>query len=78
MSLSSDDATVKRQRVSRAWYIYICPVYTTYTTFFNMLSSDLCRKKKIKCDGTAPVCSNCQAFNLECSYKDTTKKVSHY
>ncbi|KAG2232882.1 hypothetical protein INT48_004895 [Thamnidium elegans] len=54
MYLSSDDATVKRQRVSRA--------------------CDLCRKKKIKCDGTAPMCSNCQAFNLECSYKDTTKK----
>lgn len=38
--------------------------------------SDQCRRKKIKCDGLAPVCSNCQAFNLECSYNDTTKKVS--
>ncbi|KAG0168074.1 hypothetical protein DFQ30_005320 [Apophysomyces sp. BC1015] len=35
---------------------------------------DLCRRKKIKCDGLAPICSNCQAFNLECSYNDTTKK----
>ncbi|KAI7855623.1 fungal-specific transcription factor domain-containing protein [Circinella umbellata] len=35
---------------------------------------DLCRRKKIKCDGTIPICGNCQAFNLECSYKDTTKK----
>ncbi|OAD02571.1 Zn(2)-C6 fungal-specific transcription factor [Mucor lusitanicus CBS 277.49] len=54
MSISSDEATTKRQRVSRA--------------------CDLCRKKKIKCDGAAPVCGNCQAFHLECSYKDTTKK----
>ncbi|ORZ20527.1 fungal-specific transcription factor domain-domain-containing protein [Absidia repens] len=35
---------------------------------------DLCRRKKIKCDGLIPVCSNCRAFNLECSYKDATKK----
>ncbi|KAI9010499.1 hypothetical protein CLU79DRAFT_710379, partial [Phycomyces nitens] len=36
--------------------------------------SDLCRRKKIKCDGTIPICSNCNAFHLKCSYKDTTKK----
>ncbi|KAG0745903.1 hypothetical protein G6F57_007457 [Rhizopus arrhizus] len=35
---------------------------------------DLCRKKKIKCDGELPVCNNCQSLNLECTYKDTTKK----
>ncbi|KAF7729309.1 hypothetical protein EC973_004565 [Apophysomyces ossiformis] len=35
---------------------------------------DLCRRKKIKCDGLSPICSNCQAFSLECSYNDTTKK----
>ncbi|KAI9317639.1 fungal-specific transcription factor domain-containing protein [Dichotomocladium elegans] len=35
---------------------------------------DLCRRKKIKCDGLLPVCTNCQAFKLECSYNDTTKK----
>ncbi|KAI9305583.1 hypothetical protein BJ944DRAFT_135229, partial [Cunninghamella echinulata] len=35
---------------------------------------DLCRKKKIKCDGLVPICNNCKAFNFECSYKDATKK----
>ncbi|KAI9492146.1 fungal-specific transcription factor domain-containing protein [Zychaea mexicana] len=35
---------------------------------------DLCRRKKIKCDGAIPICGNCQAFSLECSYKDMTKK----
>ncbi|KAI8375123.1 fungal-specific transcription factor domain-containing protein [Blakeslea trispora] len=35
---------------------------------------DLCRKKKIKCDGASPICSNCKAFQLACSYQDTTKK----
>lgn len=42
---------------------------------FFALYSDLCRKKKIKCDGGIPVCGNCQAFNYECSYNDMTKKV---
>ncbi|KAI8098930.1 uncharacterized protein BX664DRAFT_9924 [Halteromyces radiatus] len=36
---------------------------------------DLCRRKKIKCDGSIPICGNCKAFALECTYKDTTKKV---
>ncbi|CAM0135521.1 hypothetical protein VKS41_005167 [Umbelopsis sp. WA50703] len=35
---------------------------------------DLCRRKKVKCDGLIPVCSNCQQFNYLCTYKDTTKK----
>ncbi|KAI8085762.1 fungal-specific transcription factor domain-containing protein [Gilbertella persicaria] len=35
---------------------------------------DLCRKKKIKCNGESPICGNCKAFHLACSYKDTTKK----
>ncbi|KAI8334368.1 fungal-specific transcription factor domain-containing protein [Chlamydoabsidia padenii] len=35
---------------------------------------DLCRRKKIRCDGLIPICSNCNAFDLECTYKDTTKK----
>ncbi|CAO3644668.1 unnamed protein product [Mucor fragilis] len=39
-----------------------------------MLISDLCRRKKIKCDGATPVCTNCKAINLECTFKDMTKK----
>ncbi|KAI8063593.1 hypothetical protein BC940DRAFT_217119, partial [Gongronella butleri] len=35
---------------------------------------DLCRRKKIKCDGFMPVCQNCAAVDLECSYNDATKK----
>ncbi|CAG8450052.1 8975_t:CDS:2 [Scutellospora calospora] len=35
---------------------------------------DSCRRKKIKCGGAPPVCSNCLAFNLNCTYNDTTKK----
>ncbi|KAI8890053.1 hypothetical protein K501DRAFT_123879, partial [Backusella circina FSU 941] len=33
-----------------------------------------CRKKKVKCDGDSPICGNCQSMNLDCTYKDTTKK----
>ncbi|PKK73400.1 hypothetical protein RhiirC2_695016, partial [Rhizophagus irregularis] len=35
---------------------------------------DSCRRKKVKCDGIQPTCGNCSAFNLECTYNDTTKK----
>ncbi|KAI8991578.1 hypothetical protein BDF20DRAFT_790597, partial [Mycotypha africana] len=35
---------------------------------------DLCRKKKIKCDGAMPMCGNCQILNLTCTFRDATKK----
>ncbi|KAJ1978329.1 hypothetical protein H4R35_001948 [Dimargaris xerosporica] len=35
---------------------------------------DMCRKKKVKCDGVAPICTNCQQLHYECTYKDTAKK----
>jgi hypothetical protein len=43
-----------------------------------LLVSDSCRKKKVKCDGDSPICGNCQSMNLECTYKDTTKKVINW
>ncbi|KAI9363281.1 hypothetical protein BD770DRAFT_291199, partial [Pilaira anomala] len=35
---------------------------------------DLCRKKKVKCDGATPVCTNCKNVGLECTFQDLTKK----
>ncbi|KAJ1953386.1 hypothetical protein IWQ62_006004, partial [Dispira parvispora] len=35
---------------------------------------DMCRKKKVKCDGVTPVCTNCQLLNYSCTFKDTAKK----
>ncbi|KAI7898775.1 uncharacterized protein BX663DRAFT_401694, partial [Cokeromyces recurvatus] len=35
---------------------------------------DLCRRKKVKCDGATPVCTNCKNADLECTFKDMTKK----
>ncbi|ORY07858.1 hypothetical protein K493DRAFT_403602 [Basidiobolus meristosporus CBS 931.73] len=35
---------------------------------------DNCRRKKIRCGGEQPVCSNCQSFGMECTYNDTKKK----
>lgn len=35
---------------------------------------DLCRKKKVKCDGATPVCTNCKGVGLQCTFKDMTKK----
>ncbi|KAG1451614.1 hypothetical protein G6F56_008042 [Rhizopus delemar] len=33
-----------------------------------------CRKKKVKCDGASPLCTNCISLGIQCSYKETTKK----
>ncbi|ORY04904.1 hypothetical protein K493DRAFT_377850 [Basidiobolus meristosporus CBS 931.73] len=35
---------------------------------------DNCRRKKIRCDGDHPLCSNCQSFGINCTYNGTTKK----
>ncbi|KAI9493991.1 fungal-specific transcription factor domain-containing protein [Zychaea mexicana] len=35
---------------------------------------DQCRRKKVKCDGTLPQCSNCKTVGLECKYNETNKK----
>ncbi|KAI8986988.1 fungal-specific transcription factor domain-containing protein [Pilobolus umbonatus] len=33
-----------------------------------------CRRKKVKCDGNSPYCNNCVNLNLQCTYKESTKK----
>ncbi|KAI7905506.1 fungal-specific transcription factor domain-containing protein [Cokeromyces recurvatus] len=33
-----------------------------------------CRRKKVKCDGSSPLCNNCQVLGLSCLYKESTKK----
>ncbi|ORE10344.1 hypothetical protein BCV72DRAFT_268886, partial [Rhizopus microsporus var. microsporus] len=33
-----------------------------------------CRKKKVKCDGTSPLCTNCVSLGIQCTYKESTKK----
>lgn len=35
---------------------------------------DLCRKKKIKCDGARPTCSNCSNSRTGCIYSETVRK----
>ncbi|KAI9280031.1 hypothetical protein BY458DRAFT_431174 [Sporodiniella umbellata] len=34
----------------------------------------LCRKKKIKCDGTKPYCLHCQQSNLKCEYTESKRR----
>ncbi|KAJ5373861.1 hypothetical protein N7517_005867 [Penicillium concentricum] len=33
-----------------------------------------CRRKKVKCDGTRPVCVPCRTFDLPCKYEDTVRR----
>lgn len=35
---------------------------------------DMCRKKKIKCDGKAPKCSHCENYKTECHFTQVEKK----
>ncbi|KAK5125457.1 hypothetical protein LTR85_000566 [Meristemomyces frigidus] len=35
---------------------------------------DMCRKKKIKCDGKMPKCSNCENYKTECIFTQVEKK----
>ncbi|KAI8052570.1 uncharacterized protein B0P05DRAFT_479847, partial [Gilbertella persicaria] len=40
----------------------------------NSLTSEQCRRKKVKCDGAQTICGNCASANLPCTYKESTKK----
>ncbi|KAI8378634.1 hypothetical protein BD560DRAFT_325049, partial [Blakeslea trispora] len=35
---------------------------------------ELCRRKKIKCDGAKPGCGNCLKLNINCTYSTSNKK----
>jgi len=35
---------------------------------------DMCRKKKIKCDGKMPSCTHCQNYKNECIFTQVEKK----
>ncbi|KAF1801689.1 fungal-specific transcription factor domain-containing protein [Mucor lusitanicus] len=38
------------------------------------LACNVCRRKKIKCDGVKPTCGKCERFHQECTYTDVVKK----
>ncbi|KAI9315334.1 hypothetical protein BX666DRAFT_1817538, partial [Dichotomocladium elegans] len=35
---------------------------------------DICRRKKVKCDGIKPTCTNCHKSGRECTYNPVVKK----
>ncbi|KAM3459483.1 hypothetical protein MY5147_002781 [Beauveria neobassiana] len=37
---------------------------------------DMCRKKKIKCDGKLPACTNCTTYKTDCAFTQVEKKRS--
>ncbi|CAG7938718.1 unnamed protein product [Penicillium nalgiovense] len=38
------------------------------------VACSICRRKKVKCDGTRPVCVPCRTFHLPCKYEDTVRR----
>ncbi|KAF7557952.1 hypothetical protein G7Z17_g347 [Cylindrodendrum hubeiense] len=39
-----------------------------------MQACDLCYRKRIKCDGQRPRCSNCQTYSCECTHEATSRQ----
>lgn len=40
----------------------------------NWQACDMCRKKKIKCDGKLPACTHCINYKTECVFTQVEKK----
>ncbi|KAJ5503257.1 hypothetical protein N7463_006131 [Penicillium fimorum] len=38
----------------------------------------ICRRKKVKCDGSRPVCVPCRTFDLPCKYEDTVRRTKKH
>jgi hypothetical protein len=47
---------------------------TELTLFFVWQACDMCRKKKIKCDGKMPSCTHCINYKTECVFTQVEKK----
>ncbi len=43
-------------------------------TYSRTQACDMCRKKKIKCDGKLPACSHCVNYKNECVFTQVEKK----
>nr|GAT60215.1 predicted protein [Mycena chlorophos] len=39
-----------------------------------LIACDFCRRRKLRCDGNRPVCSNCRQRGTSCSYRDGPKR----
>ena len=49
--------------------------YLTADTFHPGLQAcDMCRKKKIKCDGKLPACTHCINYKTDCVFTQVEKK----
>lgn len=42
--------------------------------FLSRQACDMCRKKKIKCDGKLPACTHCINYKTDCVFTQVEKK----
>lgn len=42
----------------------------------NRQACDMCRRKKIRCDGKMPSCTHCDTFKTKCVFTNVEKKRS--
>ena len=57
----------------RAYATLTCILITQRLTMERQ-ACDMCRKKKIKCDGKMPKCSHCINYKTECIFTQVEKK----
>lgn len=43
---------------------------------YGLKACDMCRKKKIKCDGKLPACTHCINYKTDCVFTQVEKKRS--
>jgi hypothetical protein len=70
-SLMDESIEAKRRRIARVGRICASGVRDMLTT---LQACDMCRKKKIKCDGKMPACTHCINYKTECVFTQVEKK----
>jgi hypothetical protein len=71
-TLMDESLEAKRRRIAR---VGLRAIYSTVQDMLTALQAcDMCRKKKIKCDGKLPACTHCINYKTECVFTQVEKK----
>lgn len=69
-----DSLDAKRRRIARVCYDISLRNDAEPEVTDNPQACDMCRKKKIKCDGKMPSCTHCINYKTECIFTQVEKK----
>lgn len=81
MGMGEDQNDAKRRRIARVsprscFVGVVCMVHGAdrWAVWLCAQACDMCRKKKIKCDGRMPKCSHCINYKTDCVFTPVEKK----